>query len=89
MAAKDTFDAEPGAFENTVFEHRFHHVLATGRCESAGRRGKRRNASPVEIDRQEEEFSDENLPFWMLGVGCLIYFSAIFLMALHIAFSMV
>ena len=31
VTTKDAFDAEPSAFEDYVFEHRLHHVLATGR----------------------------------------------------------
>ena len=52
VAAEDALDAEPGAFEDTVFEHRLHHILAAGRCISAGGRRQRRNEHPVEIDRQ-------------------------------------
>ena len=50
MTAADTFDAEPAAFENTVFENRFYHVLAACRCITASRRCQRRNENPIEIN---------------------------------------
>lgn len=87
MTTKDSFDAEPAALEDAVFEHRFDHVLAAGRRVAAGWRSKRRNEHPVKINRNEEELTNVNLPFRLLAVGCLIYFSVIFFKALHIAFS--
>jgi hypothetical protein len=32
MAAADAFDSQPAAFENTVFEDGFDHVLTARRC---------------------------------------------------------
>ena len=52
VAAEDTLDAEPGTFEDTVFEHRLHHILAARRRIAAGRRRQRRNEHPVEINGQ-------------------------------------
>ena len=79
MAAADSLDAKPTAFENAVFENRLDHILTAGGCEAACRRGKRRDKDPVEIDGKEENFSNENLPFYRF---------AIFVRALHTAFSM-
>ena len=62
MAAEDAFDAKPSAFENTIFEHRLHHVLAARRRITARRGRQRRNEHPVEIDREEEDFAEENPP---------------------------
>ncbi len=63
MAAEDAFDAKPSAFEDSVFEYCFNHVLAAGRSVATGRRCERGYEDPIEIDRKEEELSDENLPF--------------------------
>lgn len=63
MATEDTFDTEPSAFEGSVLEDRFHHVLAAGRCITARGRRQRRDKDPVEIDGEEEKLSDENFPF--------------------------
>ena len=60
MTTADTLDAEPAAFENTVLEDSFYHVLAARGREAAGRRRQRRNEDAVEIDRQEEQFPDED-----------------------------
>ena len=79
MATADALDTEPAAFENTMFEDRLDHVLAAGGCIAARGRRQRRDEDPVEIDRKEENFSNENLPFYRF---------AIFVRALHTAFSM-
>lgn len=63
MAAEDAFDAKPSAFEDSVFEYRFDHVLAASRCVATGWRCERGDTDPIEIDREEEEFTDVNLPF--------------------------
>ena len=63
MATEDTFDAEPPAFEGSVLENRFHHVLAAGRRITARGRRQGRDKDPVEIDGEEEKLSDENFPF--------------------------
>ena len=65
MAAEDAFDAEPSAFEDSVFEYRFDHVLAASRCVAAGRRCERGYEDPIEIDREEENFSDESFPLYI------------------------
>ena len=63
MATEDTFDAEPSAFEGSVLENRFHHVLAAGRRITARRRCQGRDKDPVEIDGEKEKLSDESFPF--------------------------
>ena len=50
MAAQDAFDAEPAAFENTVFEDRFDHILAAGGGVAAGRWRQGRDEHTVKID---------------------------------------
>ena len=62
MAAEDAVDAKPSALDNTVFEHRLHHVLAARRRIAARRGRQRRNEHPVEIDREEEDFAEESFP---------------------------
>ena len=62
MTAADTFDAEPRAFENAVFEHSLHHVLAASRCKAAGRRSERRDKHPVEIDGQQKHLTHYDFP---------------------------
>ena len=62
MAAQDTLDAQPTAFEDTVFEDRLHHVLTASRCVAAGGWGQRRDKDPVKIDREEKKLSDESFP---------------------------
>ena len=76
MAAQDALDAQPAAFEDAVFEHGFHHILAARRRIAAGRRRERRDENPVEIDGQQKSLAHNYFPF--------IFFSA-----LHTAFSMV
>jgi len=68
MTAEDALDAEPTAFEDTVFEDRFNHVLTACRGIATGRRCKRRDENPIEIDGDEEDFSYENLPCLMFDV---------------------
>ena len=63
MAAKNTFEAQPCAFEDTVFEYRFHHILAARRRIAAGWRCKGRDEDPIEIDGEKENFSGESFPF--------------------------
>jgi len=63
MATADSLDAEPAAFENAVFEDCFDHVLAaSGRVATRWRR-QGRDKHTVEIDRKEENLSDESFPF--------------------------
>ena len=62
MTAADTFDAEPCAFENAVFEDSLHHVLAAGRCKAAGRRSERRDKDPIEIDGQQKHLTHYDFP---------------------------
>ena len=62
MTAADTFDAEPCAFENAVFEHGLHHVLAASRRKAAGRRSERRDKHPVEIDGQQKHLTHYDFP---------------------------
>ena len=62
MATADSFDAEPTAFENAVFEDCFDHVLAASWRVTAGGRRQGRDKSTVEIDREEENFSNESFP---------------------------
>ena len=62
MTAADTFDAEPRAFENAVFEHSLHHVLAASRCKAAGRRSERRDKHPVEIHGQQKHLTHYDFP---------------------------
>ena len=62
MTAEDAFDAEPAAFEDTVFEDRFYHVLAAGRGEATGRRCQRGDEGTIEIDGEEENFSNKSFP---------------------------
>ena len=73
MAAAYPFDAEPASFEDTVFEHGFDHILAACRSKAASWRCQRRDKDPVEIDREEEEFSYKNLPlvigYWRLVIA--------------------
>ena len=68
MTAADTFDAQPAAFEDAVFEHGLHHVLAARWGITAGRRRERRDENPVEIDGKKENFSNESFP--LLIVDC-------------------
>lgn len=75
MATADSFDAEPAAFEDPVFQDGFDHILAACRRISAGRWRKRRDEDAVEINRQQKRFTNNYFPF--------ILFSA-----LHTAFSM-
>ena len=63
MATADSFDAEPTAFENAVFEYSFDHVLAAGGRVTAGGRRQGRDKGSVEIDREKENFSNESFPF--------------------------
>ena len=74
MAAQDALDAQPAAFEDTVFEHSLHHVLTAGRRVAAGRRGERRDKDPIEVDRDQEDLPQH-------------YFPLILFRALHTAFS--
>ena len=74
MAAEDAFDAEPAAFERSVFEYGFHHVLAARRCVATRRRGERRDEEPVKINRNQKQLASN-------------YFPLIFFRALHMAFS--
>ena len=75
MTAADTFDAEPRPFENAIFEHGLHHVLAASRCKAAGRRSERRDKHPVEIDGQQKHLTHYDFPIlhtfgrWSLVVG--------------------
>ena len=73
VTTADAFDAEPTAFEDTVFEDGFHHVLAARRCVSARGRREGRDEDAVEINRQQKR-----LPY-----DC----SDIFFRDLHMAFS--
>jgi hypothetical protein len=57
MATADALDTHPTAFENTIFEHRFYHVLAAGGCIAARRRRQRGDEEPVEIDRQKKNIA--------------------------------
>ena len=74
MAAQDALDAQPTAFEDTVFEYGFHHILAASRRVAAGRRCKRRDEHAVEIDRYQKQLTQH-------------YFPLIFFRLLHTAFS--
>ena len=62
MATADSFDAEPTAFENAVFEYSFDHVLAASGRVTAGGRRQGRDKGAVDIDREEENFSNESFP---------------------------
>lgn len=62
MTAADTFDAEPCAFENAIFEDSLHHVLAASRRKAAGRRSERRDKHPVEIDGQQKHLTHYDFP---------------------------
>ena len=68
VTAANAFDAEPAAFEDAVFEDGFDHILTACRCISAGRGCKRRDEGAIEIDGEEENFSDESFP--LLIVDC-------------------
>ena len=63
MAAEDAFDAKPSAFEDSVFEYCFNHVLAAGRSVATGRRCERGYEDAIRIDREEENVSNESFPF--------------------------
>ena len=63
MATKYTFDTEPSAFEGSVLENRFNHVLTAGRRITARRRRQRRDKDPVEIDGEKEKLSYKSFPF--------------------------
>ena len=68
VTTKDPFDAQPTTFENAVLENRLNHVLTAGRRVAARRRCKWRDKHPVEINRDEEDFSHKNLPCLMFDV---------------------
>jgi hypothetical protein len=68
VAAEDTFDAKPAAFEDAVFEDRFDHILAASRGEATGWRSQRGDESTVEIDGEEEKLSDKSFPCLMFDV---------------------
>ena len=79
MTTKDSFDAQPAAFEDTVFEHRLHHILAAGGRKAAGRRSQGRYENPIKVNGYEEEFpynrpdiffSDLHIAFSTVAKGC-------------------
>ena len=73
VTTQDTFDTEPTAFEDTVFEDGLHHVLTASRRIAARRGREGRDEDAVEINRQQKR-----LPY-----DC----SDIFFRDLHMAFS--
>ena len=51
VTTQDTFDTEPTAFEDTVFEDGLHHVLTASRRIAARRGREGRDEDAVEINR--------------------------------------
>ena len=79
MAAQDALDAQPAAFEDTVFEDSFHHILTASRRIATGRRGKRRDKNPIKVHRYQEYlsydcsdifFSDLHIALLIVAKGC-------------------
>ena len=64
MAATDALDAEPAATENAVLHDCLDHILAACRRVTARGRRKGRDASLVEIDREQKYMSK---PFFHLS----------------------